>query len=101
MVKYAVVSKNKATLFNVDECGVCHRDGKVDKSFTTIGRIDEVYQHILEMPSRELKFISQAEMDELPIVYFKHDYKGVAYDLMCARCADAIYDGPSEKRLVA
>jgi len=34
------------------------------------------------------------------MVYFKHDKDGLAYDLMCARCGDAIFEGVQEKRMI-
>jgi hypothetical protein len=62
----------------------------VDKSFKTV-TLDKVGM---------VHYTSQGEMDAIPMVYFKHDKDGVAYDLMCARCGDAIFDGPQEKRVI-
>tara|TARA_R110000822_G_scaffold21241_9_gene67445 strand:- start:47 stop:322 length:276 start_codon:yes stop_codon:yes gene_type:complete len=90
MLKYAITRGNKVTLFDIGKCNVCHREGKVDKSFKTV-TLDKVGM---------VHYISQGEMDAIPMVYFKHDKDGLAYDLMCARCGDAIFEGVQEKRVI-
>jgi hypothetical protein len=91
MIKYAITRGNKVTLFDMGECGVCHREGKVDKSFKTM---------TVNCLSTPVNYVSQDEMNALPMVYFKHDADGFAYDLMCYRCADAIFEGVQEKRVI-